>query len=262
MAKSGKNRIGFDEYYLDSLGDRWTELKSALLIEKTHCTLGRPLLKDYLLDPASKIAAEALDVQPGQRVLDLCAAPGGKSLILAMALSGTGSLTCNEKSSDRLFRLKRIIGEHLPKELSSIIRITGHDASRWGLYEKEIYDRVLADVPCSSEAHVLSSPKHLAIWSENRTKTLSIQALAILLAGFAALKKGGKMVYSTCALSPLENDGVIERFSRKKEGEFFLDQENRPGTEKTRFGFQIWPDRFPGQGPIYFCVIEKAGRQE
>lgn len=218
------------------------------------------LLPYYLMDAASVAAARALEVRPGQRVLDMCAAPGGKTLILAEALGDTGRLIANERSLTRRKRLERVIEEYLPASVRAQIKVTGHDATKWGLHEKDVYDRILLDAPCSSERHVLHDPTELAKWSWARTKRLAVQQHAMLASAVDAARSGGRIVYSTCALSPLENDGVISRLMKKRGDRVRIIRPETPGTalaERTEHGFQILPDRSGGWGPIYFAVIEK-----
>ena len=260
MAK--KKKISFEDFYADIYGNRWEALKESLLADPAHMNLEEGLLKTYYMDPASAVAAGQLGVQEGDSVLDMCAAPGGKTLILASALKGSGSLVSNDRSPDRRRRLSKVIEEHLPAEHRSNISISGYDATRWGLFEKDVYDRVLLDAPCSSEQHVLKSPAHLKKWSPARTKQLAIQAHAMLAAAVDAVKPGGIILYSTCSLSPLENDGVIEKLLKKRSElvEVLSADENRG--EKTLYGRHILPDQCPGEGPIYYAKLRKTGKQQ
>jgi len=261
-----KKKISFEEYYREIYGDRWDSLKEALLTDADNFCISEGLLKPYYLDKASTAAAAALGVKPGDDVLDMCAAPGGKTLILALALNGSGSLISNDRSSDRRRRLRDVIDTHLNAELRARINVTGHDAACWGLHEQNIYDRILLDAPCSSEEHVLKSPAHLKRWSPARTKQLSIQAHAMLAAAVDALKPGGTIVYSTCALSPIENDNVIAKLLKKRSGLVRIDDisgmssdEEMQGltAEKTEYGLHILPDRNGGWGPIFMTKILK-----
>ncbi|MBR5927061.1 MAG: RsmB/NOP family class I SAM-dependent RNA methyltransferase, partial [Spirochaetia bacterium] len=126
----------------------------------------------------------------------------------------------------------------------------------WGLYQKDMYDRVLLDAPCSSERHVLSSPYYLAQWTPARTKQLAIRQFAMLAAALDAAKAGGRIVYSTCSISPLENDGVVEKLFKKRKGLFDIVELEPEIGEKTKYGIQILPDT-AGAGPIYYCCLEK-----
>jgi 5-methylcytosine rRNA methyltransferase NSUN4 len=230
-------------------------LQKALLAESVHHDL-KIHNKSYYLDEASVWAAQALQVKPYELVLDMCAAPGGKSLVLASALQGTGTLQCNELSATRRGRLKRVLAEHLPLDWQQSICVSSHDASKWGLYQKDHWDAILLDAPCSSEQHVLKSASHLAQWSSKRSKRLAIQQFAMLAAALDAVKPGGRIVYSTCALSRQENDGVIEKLLKKREGMFTLPPPHGVG-ESTEYGRMILPDVYAGKGPIYYCVLVK-----
>ena len=258
-----RGTVDFETYYAGLFGERWAALRKALLEAPAPEAYTGRLLKPYFLDRASVLAAEALGETGNALVLDLCAAPGGKTLVLASSLGPEGRITANERSSERRRRLKAVLEEHLPPEILSRIEVTGHDAARWGLYEKDRYDLVLLDAPCSSERHVLRSPAHLAAWSPARTKHLAQQAYAMLLSALAAAKPGGLVLYSTCALSPAENDEVVERALDRRPGAFeALPGETSLGEtslgETTRYGLQLWPDRAAGLGPIYYTLLRKT----
>ena len=246
----------FDTYYRNIWLDRWDALKSAFSGEPDYCTLEEGLLKPYFLDKASTYPAKALDVQSGDSVLDLCAAPGGKTLILALAKGEAGTLVANDKSADRRMRLKAVVNEHLPASIAETVHITGFDAATWGLYQKDMYDRVLLDAPCSSERHVLSSSHYLAQWTPARTKQLAIRQFAMLAAALDTAKAGGRIVYSTCSISPLENDGVVEKLFKKRKDMFDIIELEPEIGEKTKYGIQILPDTTCA-GPIYYCCLEK-----
>ncbi len=259
MAK--KHKISFEEFYSKIYADRWQDLKNALLGDSVYLSIDNNLLKPYYLDPASAAPTKALGVRPGDIVLDMCAAPGGKTLLLALALAGTGLLTSNDRSAARRSRLHNVITEHLPATLRNNISITGHDATRWGLFEKNVYDRILLDAPCSSEEHVLKSPPHLEKWSPARTRQLSVQAHAMLAAAVEAVKPGGTIIYSTCSLSPLENDGVIEKLLKKR-GDIVTvsalnESDSISGGEVTTYGKNFFPDRCGGCGPIFYAKLIK-----
>lgn len=224
-----------------------------------YAELSLGLTAPYFLDPASAEAAAALGVEPGDRVLDLCAAPGGKSLILAQSLQGQGELVVNDRSPSRRERLKKVIADHLPPETAARVSVCGYDAARWGLYEASAYSKILADVPCSSERHLLHSPAHLAQWSENRIRSLALRQFAILASALQALQPNGRLVYSTCALNPTENDGVIQKLFHRRPGQFQVVTSSFRGKsgEATAFGVHILPDRCNGRGPIYYCILQK-----
>ncbi len=259
-----KSKPDFETWYSDLFKERWKELRHSMEKPGTHFELNRGLLIPYFLDRASLYPVEALKLSKAEHILDMCAAPGGKSLAIATQMPESALLTSNDRSANRRGRLKKVLDEHLPEGIRARVTVTGHDASRWGLHEQNCYDRILADVPCSSERHLVQDPVYLKDWSPARTRHLSVQAYAILAAAFTALKPGGRIVYSTCALSPMENDEVIRKL-KKKHGTsavFFSDSTcNSPDTENsgeaTEFGRIILPDTCGGLGPIFYACIGK-----
>jgi 16S rRNA C967 or C1407 C5-methylase (RsmB/RsmF family) len=265
----GKQKISFEEFYGDLYGERWPLLREALRAEPAYFEL-RPFAegenrpeqssgkeeKSYFLDEASYRTALLLNPGETDSILDMCAAPGGKSLSLLASWPGI-SLTANEWSSRRRERLRRVLTEHLSAAQLSRIRVTGYDALTWFRREQEAYDGILLDVPCSSERHVLNSPRHLQEWSESRTKRLSTQAFAMLASALELVRKGGRILYSTCALSPVENDGVLEKLHLKRAGRFKLLPVHLPFGEQTMDGWQVMPDTAQGRGPMYAAMVER-----
>lgn len=249
----------FFDYFEQVYGERWPSLLEALKGD------GKPMklqfgetLEPYYLDEASVFAAQALAVEPGMDVLDMCAAPGGKSLVIASMLKGAGSLQCNDRSPDRRNRLLNVLENTLPEEWRSIINVTGYDGMRFGLHKKECFDRILLDAPCSSDRHVLASPTHLAEWSCKRVKRLSVEQGALLASAVDALRPGGELVYGTCALAPLENDAVVAKILKKRPSMEAVQIENIPvGADRTELGIHILPDKTGGGGPIYCAKMRK-----
>jgi hypothetical protein len=287
-----KGVLGFDAWYSAAYGARWPALKAALLAPRAHVAVYNPythvtpagttscvpgitfshaiathwpspsvtaqgLMNYYLLDAASILPVEALAIQPGERVVDLCAAPGGKSLLCAYKLNGHGVLIANDRSSTRRLRIQRIMEEYLPESVRQMVQITGHDATRWSLHARDCYDKVLLDAPCSSERHLLEHPNELAQWAPGRTKSLAVTQFAMLASALDIVKVGGRIVYSTCALSTLENDDVIAKLHKKRPGRFQLEHPTFAIGTETRYGWQVLPDS-DGWGPFYVAVIQRT----
>lgn len=298
-----KGEEAFDEYFSTVYQERWEKIKKSLLLDDLKVArknlfypqdsqyeplpgvggaheflencyaveegfdlslVESPLLPYYKMDPASVIAARALQVQPGDLVLDMCAAPGGKSLVLMEDLVGTGDwdttgrLVANEMSAKRKFRMMSVFKRYLPKEIRSMVTIKGMDGSKIGLNKKNHFDRILLDAPCSGERGVIQKKSDLDLWKEKRSKSFGIRQYSLLSSAFTALKEGGRIVYSTCSISPHENDAVIAKLEKRKSGEFKVIQADPVGpSEETQYGFQFLPDR-DGWGPIYYAIIEKT----
>jgi 16S rRNA C967 or C1407 C5-methylase (RsmB/RsmF family) len=286
-----KGPDGFNDFYQKMYGERWAAIKDALLAPKKHVAVINPwshfkflevpltvngisfdhdvkdifprpeathhgYLNYYLLDAASILPVEALDIQPGEKVVDLCAAPGGKSLLCAIKLKGQGLLISNDRSAARRARIHQIFDSYIPKTEQKNLTVTSYDATKWSLYQKSMYDKVLLDAPCSSERHVLEDSKELALWAPGRTKAIAITQFAMLASALDIVKVGGMIVYSTCALSQLENDDIIRKLYAKRPGRFELIRKEFSFGEPTEFGWQVLPDN-TGWGPFYLAVVKR-----
>ncbi len=252
-----EGKILFDSYYSQLYQERWETLKQALLVEKQPIAFSEHLIKPYYLDEASVIAAKMLGVEDSDAVLDMCAAPGGKTLVLASLLKEGGTLVSNDRSSERRRRLKLVIAQHLDEQTQQRITVTAHDATKWSLYEKDAYDRILLDAPCSSERHVLTDPKALAMWTPARPKHLAITQFAMLASALEAVKVGGYILYSTCSINPMENEEVVEKLFTRRQGRAACIPTSNSFTEQRSYGSIVMPDAQEGKGPLYFCLLRR-----
>jgi 16S rRNA (cytosine1407-C5)-methyltransferase len=226
----------------------------------------RPLSYDqglsapYLLDRASVLAAKSLRLPREGTVLDACAAPGGKSLVIAGGLGPGVSLLANELSGERRRRLVNVLDSHLDAERRGRVRVSGFDAAALAgkAGERGRFAGIILDAPCSSERHVLARGAALAKWTPARPRFLARRQWALLSAAFLLLRPGGSLVYATCALTEEENDGVAARLTEKYRGLVLPDEPEFPEGEKTRCGRIILPDRSAGMGPLYVARFKKA----
>ncbi len=253
------NKSDFETYYASIFGNRWGMLRDSLLQENQSLAYRRGLAEPYYLDRASVLAAEALRLPETGEVLDACAAPGGKSLVLASARGTNVTLLANELSSDRRRRLVDVLNRYLPPEKRQQVTVSGFDAAALARREAERgrFRAILLDAPCSSERHVISDPKALAQWTRNRPRALSQRQWALLSSAFLLLAPGGSLVYSTCALTPEENDGVVMRLVKKYGSQVQLDKLDFTEGEETEFGRHILPDIDSGMGPMYVARFIK-----
>ncbi len=265
---------GFEQYYSNLYGSRWQNLKEAFFKENSAVSYHVPgAEKEYFLDSASVLAALSLPLKGAENILDLCAAPGGKTLVLASRMDDEAKLSSNERSPERKHRLSTVVQTCLPAEISERITVSCSDGATWCKRQTECFDRILLDAPCSSERHVIADPKYLNTWSLSRIKTVTMEQWALLSSACRLLEVGGILLYSTCALCPQENDEMIEKLFKKfnkKDNVFTLLEASPrveeiesccnivlPGFEKTKYGYQILPDKEGGAGPIYFSILQK-----
>lgn len=159
----------------------------------------------YIQDAASMIPPLVLDPQPGELVLDLCAAPGSKTTQIASMMENRGVVLANDVSGDRL----KPLGLNLQRcgVSNTIVTIRANRA-----YPPESFDRVLVDAPCSATGTIRRSLKTLQMWSPNLVSRMVGLQKSVIEQGWASLKPGGVLVYSTCTQEPEENEGLISWF--------------------------------------------------
>jgi 16S rRNA (cytosine967-C5)-methyltransferase len=184
-------------------------LPEALVVDAPFDAFGSPLHEQGLFMPQSRAAtavARVLAPAPGERVLDLCAAPGGKTTHLAALMENRGAIVAVERHPGRAEALRRTAG----RMGATIVDVRTADAA--GPHEPEAFDRVLVDPPCTDLGTLASRPD--ARWRKQPgdVRSLAARQAAILQAGARALKPGGTLVYSTCTISPAENELQIEAF--------------------------------------------------
>jgi len=286
-----KGSEGFQHYYSDIYQARWPGLKEAMLkkrekwlrptdLDVTSAIVnelvylndsnrdllnfnyeknGFMLKRYYAMDIASAVVANLLHIPPGAQILDMCAAPGGKSLVLAHKMQGQGSLILNEMSASRRARLKNVLQEYLTQNERDLLKITGKDAIRFGVEMPSSFDAILLDAPCSSEEHLLHDKIEMKKWSLNRSKKLASIQYGLLCSALLALKPGGHCIYSTCSISPLENEELIQKLVDKKGESFAIISPQFPSickAETLKFGHIFLPDTSL-MGPMYVCSIKK-----
>lgn len=162
----------------------------------------------YVQEPSAMSAAPLLNVQPGEKVLDLCSAPGGKGTQLAQAMQGKGILVLNEIDFSRAKILARNVERLGIKNAIVTCSPPEKIAKIFGGY----FDKVLVDAPCSGEGMFLKEPNAVIEWSEKNVELCSQRQKRILECAQKVLKPGGKMVYSTCTFAPIEDELQVDNF--------------------------------------------------
>ena len=164
----------------------------------------------YAQEPSASAAAPLLGVQPGERVLDLCAAPGGKTAQLAAALGGTGVLYANEFVAKRA----AVLLSNVERMGAPNVVVLNETAEHLGQAFCGFFDRILVDAPCSGEGMFDKEPAALAQHSEQLIEQCAALQRQLLAAIAPALRPGGTLLYSTCTFAPQEDEGTVGAFLR------------------------------------------------
>lgn len=219
----------------------------------------------YIQEPSAMIPASILPVRRGDRVLDLCAAPGGKATELAAKLEGTGILVANDISVSRAMALAKNLQMAGVRNAVVTAENPAHMAKSLGAY----FDKILIDAPCSGEGMFRRDFRMVKDWLERGPEYYVDIQRQILEEAWRLLRPGGMMVYSTCTFSPLEDEGMVQWFLdrhsdmhicpvERKEGFSAGMPELVEGTQDLKKCVRIFPHRVRGEG--HFAVLlEKDG---
>ena len=222
----------------------------------------------YIQEPSAMIAASLLNPQPGEMILDLCAAPGGKSTQAAARLSGEGLLVSNEIHPARA----KILSENVERMGLTNAVVTNESPERLSAYFPEYFDKILVDAPCSGEGMFRKHEEACSEWSPENVELCAKRQDSVLDEAAAMLKKGGRLVYSTCTFAMQEDEGSVARFllrhpefSIKETHRYDGMEPGRPdwaGTEPVPDGMEktirLWPHKLHGEGH-FLAVLEKTG---
>ena len=207
----------------------------------------------YLQEPSALSAVSVLNPQPGERVLDLCAAPGGKSTQIAALMQGRGLLLCNEPAPARAQVLSRNIERMGVRNAVVTCALPAQLSPRFPAF----FDRILVDAPCSGEGMFRRLPQARDEWSENSPRGCADRQLEILHEAAKMLAPGGVMVYSTCTFNDTENEGVLARFTAQHP-EFAPVPFALPGLPGGQRGYaHLYPHEIRGEGH-FVSLLRKA----
>lgn len=221
----------------------------------------------YLQEPSAMAVAEVLAPEPGERVLDLCAAPGGKTTHIVSLMKNQGVLVANEMHPRRAWELVK----NLERWGARNTLILNEHPSRLATYFREYFDKVLVDAPCSGEGMFRKNEQARQEWSKALVQSCTWRQLAILKEAATMVRPGGKLVYSTCTFNPQENEGVIYAFL-KEHGHFDLDViPPMQGFSSGRVDWvhaatkdfplertlRLWPHLCPGEGHFIAVMIRQ-----
>lgn len=222
----------------------------------------------YIQEPSAMAPVEFLEVQPGERVLDLCAAPGGKSTQIAAKLGGKGLLICNEIHPARA----RILSENIERMGICNALVTNETPIHLAELFPDYFDRILVDAPCSGEGMFRKNQAACEEWSPENVELCAQRQDEILDNAARMLRPGGRLVYSTCTFAPEENEGSIGRFLERHSDFTLLPIDKSVfgsvpcdgvpqwgnGLSELRSTLRLWPHRVNGEGH-FAALLQKTG---
>ncbi len=212
----------------------------------------------YYLQEASAMSAVALlDPQPGEKICDLCAAPGGKSTQIAGRMAGEGFLLCNEYEWKRA----KILARNMER-LGVANAIVTNGSTDWLSAQLEgFFDRILVDAPCSGEGMFRKEEAAVTDWSQETVEMCARRQAGILDEAAKMLRPGGRLVYSTCTFAPEENEQTVAAFLQRHP-DFVPETVSAPWFTPAGEGqFRLWPHKLLGEGH-FAAVLRKCGEEE
>lgn len=245
----------------------WTE--DGYYYEKEDCPGKHPYHEAgvyYIQEPSAMAPAEYLEVKPGEHVLDLCAAPGGKSTQLGAALQGEGILVSNEINPARA----KILSENIERLGITNAIVTNETPAHLMEHFPAYFDKILVDAPCSGEGMFRKNETACTEWSLDNVAACAKRQDEILDCAAAMLRPGGRLVYSTCTFSPEENEGSISRFLYRHTEFGIVPVAKKDGmssgvaawvenpAERIEQTIRLWPHHLKGEGH-YLAVLQKEG---
>lgn len=220
----------------------------------------------YIQEPSAMAVVELLDPQPGERVLDLCAAPGGKTSHIASRLGGKGLLVSNEPHPSRA----KILSQNVERMGMGGCVVVSHEPHELEEHFADFFDRIAVDAPCSGEGMFRKEEQAAGQWSPEQVAACARRQQEILDSASRMLRAGGRLVYSTCTFAPEENEGTVRQFLETHPQFQVEEVQGRPGLSSgcpqwlglsedrlnLRATFRIFPHKARGEGH-YIAVLKK-----
>ncbi len=236
----------------------------------------------YMQEPSAMSVAALSGVRPGEHVLDLCAAPGGKTTQLAAAMNGEGILVSNEINPGRA----KILAQNVERMGIRNCIVTNETPANLAKHFPSYFDRIVVDAPCSGEGMFRKEEQALTMWSQENVETCAVRQEEILESAAAMLSAGGTLVYSTCTFAPEEDEGSVARFLLSHPGYELVDMPTMLQDVMEEWGFstgrpewcpydevpeeirrelsktiRLFPHQLDGEGH-FVAILKKAGQHQ
>lgn len=229
----------------------------AYYYDKNKLAMGKNPLHNagmyYIQDASAMMVAKLLNVKEEDKVLDICAAPGGKSSQVASYLKGTGLLVSNDVSSKRV----KDLSENIERMGAKNVIVMNESVDKISSKFKGYFDKVILDAPCSGQGMFRKNSLTYDDWTYDKTLRLSEVQKDLILKSYNCLKKGGVLVYSTCTFAVEENEEVIEYLLENTDASVIKIKEEKDFSNSLGINgaIRLYPFRFKGEGH-FICLIQ------
>ena len=215
----------------------------------------------YIQEPSAMAPVALLNPQPGERVLDLCAAPGGKTTQIADALNGEGLIVCNEPVPSRA----KILSRNVERMGVANALVVSADPEKLAPVWPEAFDAILVDAPCSGEGMFRRHPETRDEWNESSPEGCAVRQKRILACAVQMLRPGGRLAYSTCTLNHEENENVVSwmlnEYPELETVPFTMPVNDGRTLEAPEGMLHLYPHQLQGEGH-FAALLRKKGDEQ
>ena len=231
----------------------------AYIFDKDVYQLGKTIYHElgcfYLQEPSAILVSYLLNPNENDTLLDLCAAPGGKTIGASLLMNNKGLIISNDLARDRTF----ILQENVQRMGRGNIVITNNDFSTIYNHYQNYFTKIILDAPCSGSGMFRKEEKMVEDWSLNKVYKFSMTQCQLIDICYMMLAPGGTMVYSTCSYSYEEDEMVIKHLLENSDATIIsIPNRKEYYQSKDKLGIHLFPNLFPGEGH-YICLINKPG---
>ncbi len=236
-------------------------VEHAYLYDKSEYEFGKSMLYENgvysIQDPAAMMPVYFLHPEEDDIILDICAAPGGKSIGASLSMNDKGCIVSNDISYPRA----KAMSQNVERMGRGDIIVASNDFVFSHIHFKDTFDRIIVDAPCSGSAMMRKNEMAKKEWSYNKVKTNSKRQIELLELAYGMLKPGGCISYSTCSFNIEENDNIIISMKNRHPEIELVDLPSDPSFYRTKEvpeAVHLFPSRFEGEGQ-FVCLFKKPG---
>ena len=232
---------------------------NGFIYKKEEYDLGKSIYHElgcfYIQEPSAMLVSYLLSPKPNELVLDMCAAPGGKSIGASILMENKGLIIANDLARNRA----HVLADNVARLGRRNIIVTNNDFSLIYSHYLNYFDKIILDAPCSGSGMFRKDEKIISDWSINKVYKFATLQMELILNAYDMLKPGGTMVYSTCSYSYEEDEMVIKDLLENRDATILpIPNNDSYYISKDNLGIHLFPYKFNGEGH-YICLIKKPG---